>query len=409
MARNPIGMPHVVALDCRGRRTLATKLVRRTLQEGVDEAWLQGLLHANPSLLPADLVDERVQEPLVPLGQEISTPSGYIDNLMISQNGYPVIVETKLWRNPEAKRKVVAQILDYAAQIRRWDYAQLQEVWRKHTGNASGLWEYVRPADYDSEADWVDLVSENLRLGRMTLLIVGDGIRSEARQLAQAVGNNPDFQFRLGLVELRTYDLDDGRVLVIPSCIARTVEVERAVVRIEQVGAGRQTVSVETPVASVDSQRRTSILDEQAFIDELRRASGDGDKAAASARKLLDLIRDTDLFLDWQKASVSLKYSDPGGSGTLFSLGFIFRNGTVGCWMSVLESQLQKAISDPKTAQRIADDHANRVRQLGAEGKKDLGLHLSAVYGREPEIVKWLETTMRAIRQEAAREGSEVE
>ena len=67
------------------------------------------------SLVAIDEIDERVEPPLVSLGREVSTPVGAIDNLFLSRNGYLVIVETKLCRNPEARRQVAAQLIDYAA------------------------------------------------------------------------------------------------------------------------------------------------------------------------------------------------------------------------------------------------------------------------------------------------------
>lgn len=405
MARNPIGSPHVVSLGENDEPPSARKLSRRSLQEGTDEVWLQELLHARPELLPVNLVDERVQEPLTPLGMEVSVPSGYIDNLMISANGHPVIIETKLWRNPEARRSVVSQLLDYAAYVRTWDYQQLENAWREHTDDQGSLWERVAPDNCDNEADWVDLVSTNLRLGRMTLLIVGDGIRAEAVKLGEAIGSRPDFEFRLGFIELRVYELAEKQFLVIPSCIARTVEIERAVVRIEQVDGRLQTVSVSAGREIVDTQHKSSVLDEQAFLAQLRRGGAGGDQAASVATKLLQLMAQSDLILDWQTASVSLKYPDPADSGTLFSLGYIYHNGEVGCWSSILAPQLQRAFDNPATANRILEDHTERGRQLGMSGNKDLGVNLTDVQGRESAVLEWMQKTIDMIRREKHREG----
>jgi hypothetical protein len=37
-------------------------------------------------------------------------------------------VETKLWRNPEAHRTVVAQILEYAKNLTSWDYDSVDKA-----------------------------------------------------------------------------------------------------------------------------------------------------------------------------------------------------------------------------------------------------------------------------------------
>jgi hypothetical protein len=56
------------------------------------ESWLQELLDRHPHILPVDEI-EPVFWPLVPIGREIATDVGYIDNLFISEAGYPAIGE----------------------------------------------------------------------------------------------------------------------------------------------------------------------------------------------------------------------------------------------------------------------------------------------------------------------------
>ncbi len=86
--------------------------------------------------------------PLVPIGREVPTIAGSIDNLFISRAGYLVTVETKLWRNPEAKREVVAQLIDYVTALSQLTYdaldALVMEYLRKYEdGAASSLQEWV--------------------------------------------------------------------------------------------------------------------------------------------------------------------------------------------------------------------------------------------------------------------------
>ena len=53
---------------------------------------------------------------------------GPIDIVYISPEGGITIVETKLWKNPEKHRVVVAQIIDYAKQLASWTYTDLSEA-----------------------------------------------------------------------------------------------------------------------------------------------------------------------------------------------------------------------------------------------------------------------------------------
>lgn len=89
----------------------------RTLGEG----WLQELIYTNPSVLPAGEVRADASQ-LIPIGREVAVESGRIDCLYVSPTGTLTLVEAKLWRNPEARREVVAQIIQYADELSRWTY-----------------------------------------------------------------------------------------------------------------------------------------------------------------------------------------------------------------------------------------------------------------------------------------------
>lgn len=54
------------------------------------------------------------------------TSAGPIDNVLLTANGDIAIVEAKLWRNPVARRKVVAQALDYASCLFELSYEQFE-------------------------------------------------------------------------------------------------------------------------------------------------------------------------------------------------------------------------------------------------------------------------------------------
>ena len=46
----------------------------------------------------------------------------------MNSKGYITLVETKLWRNPDARRSVVAQIIDYAKELADWTYEKFVEA-----------------------------------------------------------------------------------------------------------------------------------------------------------------------------------------------------------------------------------------------------------------------------------------
>ena len=133
------------------------------------EGWLQDLLERHPELLPIEDI-EPAFAPLISIGREIGTAVGSIDNLFINPDGYVTLVETKLWRNPEARRQVVAQIIDYAKELSQWDYELLDAQVRGAAGQGSatdaGLLGLVRTTGFVgkfNEAAFIDRVTRNLR------------------------------------------------------------------------------------------------------------------------------------------------------------------------------------------------------------------------------------------------------
>ena len=65
------------------------------------ERWLQKALFANPQCLPVKEIDPHIGT-LIPICTEIETGAGPADILYVTPTGQIVLVETKLWRNPEA-------------------------------------------------------------------------------------------------------------------------------------------------------------------------------------------------------------------------------------------------------------------------------------------------------------------
>ena len=112
-------------------------LQRVPLMEKVfNEKWLQNLLFENPTILPfSDL--EPTFDRSIPIVRELGTEAGPVDLIYMNSKGYITIVETKLWRNPDARRSVVAQIIDYAKEIAEWSYEQFIGIVQKcvHTQN----------------------------------------------------------------------------------------------------------------------------------------------------------------------------------------------------------------------------------------------------------------------------------
>ena len=210
-----------------------SKAVRLPLGEtrGRNEAWLRDTLFANPDLLP--IIDiEPAYGPLLPLCTELRTPAGPIDIAYINATGRLTLVECKLWRNAEARRKVVAQILDYARTIKNWSYSDLQRqvsIATKRQGNVP--FEIALTAAPElQEHQFIDSVSRSMRDGRFLLLVAGDGIREDVGGIADLINRNATSGFSFGQVEVALYEFPDGSLAIQPRAITRTQLIERHIV-----------------------------------------------------------------------------------------------------------------------------------------------------------------------------------
>jgi hypothetical protein len=199
--------------------------------DGVTEADVQMLVQEHPECLPIAEIDPIFSGP-IPICTELGTSAGPIDNFMITASGLPVLVECKLWRNPEARREVVGQILDYAKELSRWSSSDLQrEVKARLKGDGNPLLDLVKNSAPElDEGQFNDAVTANLRRGRFLLLIVGDGIREGVEAIAEYLQAHAGLHFSLGLVEMPIYRLPSGDRLLAPRVLARTSVISRTVV-----------------------------------------------------------------------------------------------------------------------------------------------------------------------------------
>ena len=198
---------------------------------------IQELIFKNPQCLPISDIDESYN-PILPVCKELNTSAGPLDIFMITPNGDLVVIETKLWTNPESRRKVVAQILDYAKEMSKWTYSDLQrETNRNLKTKGNHLYEIVRNNYHDStlsEIDFVDAVSRNLRNGKFMLIIAGDGIREGAKNLTEFINQAGTLNFSLAMIELSIFVTPSNETLIIPRVAVRTIEIQKINIEIPE-------------------------------------------------------------------------------------------------------------------------------------------------------------------------------
>jgi len=233
------------------------------------EAWLQELIHAHPTILPISDIEPGFGQ-LLPAAREVQCSSGFIDNLYLTPSGEIVLVETKLWQNSQMRREVIAQALSYVAALTGMPFHSFEAAVRKGQHGPKRLYDLVAgQPDALGEPEFFDAVSLNLQRGRMLVMVVGDGIRSETEALAQLLQSHAGSHFTFALVELAAWrNTKTKDILMVPTTLAHTVMIERGVVRLVQ---GVMTVELTPKGAQPKAQ---SISMEQFMEAMAKRATG---------------------------------------------------------------------------------------------------------------------------------------
>lgn len=159
---------------------------------------LQLLLTQYPDLLPGDQINPEAPRRWLLVAREMGVPGAEhetgrwsLDHLFLDQDAIPTFVECKRATDTRARREVVAQMLDYAANgIKYWGMDRLRQA-AAETARAQGLSldEQVLALlegsdETDIESYW-SIVERNLREGRVRLIFVGDRTPVELRRLVE--------------------------------------------------------------------------------------------------------------------------------------------------------------------------------------------------------------------------------
>lgn len=301
------------------------------------ESWLQEIIQNNSSLLPIEEIEPSFSDS-VSLAREIKTKVGFIDNLLINNDGYITIIETKLWRNVQARREVVGQIIDYAKELTKWTYDDLNDavVLSNQTVNNSskGVIDILKQNSDVNELDekyFIDSVSKNLKRGRFLLLIVGDGIHESVEEMVDYLQQFAQINFTLALVELHIYkNITNNSLIVLPQIIVRTKEITRAVIRIENNSTKEINVDVQTNLEEVRQDKiqvRTTLTYED-FFEQLKHNTND--IASAFVKQVVSDCEKRGMFIELGQSSIGFKLID--NNNNKISIFFIDRKDYFYLW-----------------------------------------------------------------------------
>lgn len=195
---------------------------------------LQKLIAQHPELLDGEQITPGNARRWILITREkgIAELSGQaarwsVDHLIVDQDAMPTLAELKRGSNPEIRRTIVGQLLEYAAHASdTWTADELREAFERRT-EAQGLNSRdeiakLLQSDGDPPVDefW-KRVSTNLSANRLRLLFVADDIPDP---LARVVGflNEQMENIEVLAVEIKRFRGQSGQTLV-PRVIGRRV------------------------------------------------------------------------------------------------------------------------------------------------------------------------------------------
>jgi hypothetical protein len=287
-----------------------------TLEETsyLEELVLQNYLVDYPDLLPGDQIDPETPRRWLLVAQEMGVPGEEygggrwsLDHLFLDQDGVPTFVECKRATDTRARREVVAQMLDYAANgTEYWSMDRLRQAAAETAQKGGyaldeGIAELLE-GDEDVEAYW-DSVEANLRDHRVRLVFVADSTPQELRRMVEFL-NEEMRNVEVLAVEIKQFRRGTGRgqAALVPRVVGLTEAARRK--------------------SSSPSRRyRTS----QEFLDE----------CAPNGRKffqrVLDLARERGHEIGWGTTSFSVRADfSPDHQSVPFARGYSGTHRTTG-------------------------------------------------------------------------------
>lgn len=186
-----------------------------------NEAEMQQLLAEDPNILPLEEIG--YDQSFVTIGKEVLLGTGMLDIMAVDAAGHIALIETKLRQNPEIRRTVIGQILDYAAHLWGASYDELDKVhFRKclpqlKRSFAGSLAEYMAEQVGEEQFDaavFREGIEKRLKLGSFTLLIVVDETTTDLRDIADYLNDRTDHGIDFYVVEVEMRGEKPNEVLI---------------------------------------------------------------------------------------------------------------------------------------------------------------------------------------------------
>lgn len=283
-----------------------------TAQPFAKEEHLQALVADHPELLAWEQMnpDGAKRWILVRREQGIAKEPGAgdwwsVDHLFIDQDAVPTLVEVKRGANPQIRREVVGQMLEYAAHAwQTWTADSLRQAFEQtcseaHVDPGAELRRLVEDVEDDDPGEFWSKVGANLAAKRLRLLFVADDIPDELTRIVEFL-NATMSNVEVLAVEIKKFDGESGLRTLVPRVVGRTAK---------------------------PANTRSRQLDRESFL-----AMFDDASARGAANRLLEVGATYGTVYIGTKG-VSIRSEGPGETKPI-SVAWIFPSGASG-WMGL--------------------------------------------------------------------------
>lgn len=189
-------------------------------QKFENESALQDILYHSPEVIPIETLGENLLKPRLFIKEAGLPGSGNTDLIGIDEQGGITIIECKLATNTDVRRKVIGQVLEYAAYLWQMTYDQFDNICCKAEGWVDKhLIDVMREKINEiqeawSEEDFRHSVISTLEGGTFRLIIAVDVLNDELRRIIQFLNSRSEVGPRIHALELRQFETPDLQMIV---------------------------------------------------------------------------------------------------------------------------------------------------------------------------------------------------
>ncbi len=263
---------------------------------------LQRILELNPNLMPGEQINPTDPRRWLIVKREMPVPDPVtgdnrwsIDFFFVDQDATPTFIECKRYGDTRAKREVIGQMFDYAANGHYyWSKNEMREYAEQSLNKSDiSLEEEIKrlhPDNIDSVDEFFQRVEDNLREGIIRLAFFMEESSPELRSIVDFLNKQMELTEVL-LIEARQYEYE-GMKIVTPILFGYTEEARRV----------KKTLSITT-----DKRRK---WDRESFFNDAGERLAENE--VSLVKELLDKSRDLGMELSWgtgkAKGSFSIKW-----------------------------------------------------------------------------------------------------